>query len=74
MAQWGGRAADTLDDLLADKPGFVVPSISKPVRTQKLIGLMNYGIPILCETPPTLVLKRPRRVAALPAARMEYVL
>lgn len=55
-AQWrvryGGRMAENLEDLLRDRPDYVVLSIAKPAIAPVLNRLMRLGTAVLCETPP----------------------
>jgi predicted dehydrogenase len=49
---WGTKAHPTLDDLLADRPLFVVVSVPWPVTPVLLRELTDRGVPALAETPP----------------------
>ena len=51
-ARFGGRMADTMEELAQDKPDYLILSISKANSTNALLRLMDLHIPILCETPP----------------------
>lgn len=50
-ARYGGRMADSLEDLLKEQPDYVVLCISKPAISAALIRLMQLGVAVLCETP-----------------------
>ena len=52
QARFGGRMANSMEELALDKPDYLILSISKTVSTDALIRLMDLHIPILCETPP----------------------
>ncbi|MBQ8654517.1 MAG: Gfo/Idh/MocA family oxidoreductase [Clostridia bacterium] len=50
--RFGCRMAESPEDLLADKPDYLVVSIAKKANPDVLIRMMDLGLPILCETPP----------------------
>lgn len=46
------KVVNTLEDLMADEPAFVVLSIKRGTVTDYLVDLFERGIPVLTETPP----------------------
>ena len=51
-ADWGVPAVRTLDELLAQRPEFVVVSVPWPVTPRVTRELADRGVPVLAETPP----------------------
>ncbi|MGN0778340.1 MAG: Gfo/Idh/MocA family protein [Aristaeellaceae bacterium] len=62
--RFGGHMAASMEELLLDKPDFLILSVSKGVSTDILIQLMDFHIPILCETPPANTLEDMHRLWA----------
>ena len=50
--KFGCRMAESPQDLLTDKPDYLIVSVSKSANPGVLIDMMDLGLPILCETPP----------------------
>ena len=50
--RFGGRVAARPEELLQDRPDFLVLSLTKPAIPEMLSELMDLEIPVLCETPP----------------------
>lgn len=50
--RFGLHENSSLDELLAEKPDFVVLSVSRGALHPLLMDLLKQGIPVLCETPP----------------------
>ena len=46
------KVVNTLDELMADEPAFVVLSINRGTVTDYLLRLFERDIPVLAETPP----------------------
>lgn len=50
--KFGVKAVSSMDDMLIDKPDFVVVAVKRGFYADILLELFRKGIPVLCETPP----------------------
>lgn len=65
QAQFGGRMAASPEELLEDKPDFLILSVTRKATPDTLISLLDLNIPILCETTPANTLEEMHRLYAL---------